>query len=418
MVEADRSSLSRLAFAAIFATTLITAIGNTGLISVMPAIGRELRIPDSLVASIFSLSALLWAVASPTWARLSDRKGRKPFLLLGLLGFVASMTGCGLIVAAGARQLAAPLAIFAAFFVVRSSYGLFGSASATASQAYIAERTQGRQRVRSLAAMSGALNLGTIVGPAVAPFLIFPPAGLAGPMFVFALGAAVILAIVLLAVPREPGRSLPEHAVDARQVTLAVWRQPAVRPFLVYGLVVCSAQAANTYSLGFLVIDQLGLRPVDAQRAIGLAMVAGAVAGLVAQWGLVSLCGLKPRQMLRAGAALAFAGNALIALLSGYELVVAGFAAANFGYGLARPGFAAGASLAADDAQQGSVAGAVSSIAGISIVLPPIVAVALYEIMPRLPFALIAAALLMLFVYALMHPTLSATASENSRIVS
>ena len=34
--------LSRIAFASLFATTLATAIGNTGLISVIPTVGREI----------------------------------------------------------------------------------------------------------------------------------------------------------------------------------------------------------------------------------------------------------------------------------------------------------------------------------------------------------------------------------------
>jgi len=48
---------------------VITAAGNTGMQSVLPAIGRESRIPDPLIAAVFSLSALLWAIFSPVWAQ-------------------------------------------------------------------------------------------------------------------------------------------------------------------------------------------------------------------------------------------------------------------------------------------------------------------------------------------------------------
>ncbi len=56
-------------FAIIFGVSLVTAMGNTGMISVLPAIGRSIGIPDPMVAAIFSLSALLWAFSSPFWAR-------------------------------------------------------------------------------------------------------------------------------------------------------------------------------------------------------------------------------------------------------------------------------------------------------------------------------------------------------------
>ena len=63
---------------------MAVAAGNSGLQSVLPAIGREIHIPDPLVAGIFSLSALLWTVSAPVWARASDRHGRKPLIALGL----------------------------------------------------------------------------------------------------------------------------------------------------------------------------------------------------------------------------------------------------------------------------------------------------------------------------------------------
>src|SRR5690606_503288 len=85
-----------------------------------------------------------------------------------------------------------------------------------------------------------------------------------------------------------------------------------VRPFLLYGFAMSSAQAANTYTLGFVVIDHLGRPPVEAQGAIGAAMVAGALASLVAQWGLIGVAGMMPRAAMRWGALLVLAGNAAL----------------------------------------------------------------------------------------------------------
>ncbi len=52
-----QSTLPKRAFAIIFCSSVATAIGNTGLISVLPLIGRSLAIPDEMVVAIFSLSA-------------------------------------------------------------------------------------------------------------------------------------------------------------------------------------------------------------------------------------------------------------------------------------------------------------------------------------------------------------------------
>lgn len=404
----EGSVLTPMAFTALLGTTLATAIGNTGLISVMPAVGRELGIPDFLVAGIFSLSALMWAIASPYWARRSDQTGRKPYILVGLCGFFFSMLGCGLVFLAGVAALMPPLLLFIAFLVVRSSYGVFGSAAATATQAYVAEHSEGAARVRAVAGLAGALSLGTVLGPALAPFLILPPAGLASPMFLFGLGGVALLLFVALVLPRDRAGgatgAAPENAATA-----SIWREAAVRPFLVYAFILSSAQAANTYTLGFLVIDRLGLEPAAAQGAIGAAMVACAIASLAAQWGLIVPLKLMPHTLLRWGGGLALLGNALVIVLPGYVSLVIAYAIASLGYGLARPGFTAGASLAAVSSRQGAVAGAISSIAGASIVVPPVIAVALYQLDRAAPFLLLVALLLGLCAYAGFSPALART---------
>src|SRR5258706_8764915 len=87
----SESTLPKRAVAIIIGVSAATALGNTGLISVLPAIGRSIGIPDEMVVAIFSLSAIMWAVASPFWARASDRFGRKPLMMSGLAGFMVSM---------------------------------------------------------------------------------------------------------------------------------------------------------------------------------------------------------------------------------------------------------------------------------------------------------------------------------------
>ena len=187
------TSMSRRATAIIFGVSIVTAVGNTGMQSVLPAIGRQIGFKDYLVAAIFSLSALLWGFSSPFWAKQSDRKGRKPLMVVGLAGFMVSMICCGLVVAAGVRHMAAPIIIFVLFLLSRALFGLFGSAANPATQAYVAERTDREHRTDAMAGLAGAFGLGTIIGPAVAPLFILglnssssgsanlPPASLTGP---------------------------------------------------------------------------------------------------------------------------------------------------------------------------------------------------------------------------------------------
>jgi MFS family permease len=398
--------LSRETFLAIGSVMLVSSIGSTGLMSVMPVIGREIGIADHLVAAVFSLSALLWAVASPRWARLSDRWGRKPLILLGIGGVILSMVGCGVTVVAGLSGLIGPIMAFLALLLMRSTYGLLGSASATAGQAYVADRTGGQQRVKSLSALSGTSNMGSILGPAIAPFLIIWPFGLAGPLFAFAFLGCLTAVIVWWAVPSDRHAALSPARPLPAMIETRVWRDPQIRPFLIYGIVVASMQAFNTYTLGFLVIDSLGQGPAAAQTSIGQTLVCGAVAGLIAQWGIIGMGGMRPRAMLRLGALLAGAGNVALLIHTTFAVLLIAFFVISLGYGLARSGYAAGAFLSARHDRQASVAGAVSTITGASIVLPPIMAALLYQLSPGFPAAIAAASMAGLLIYAVRKPVL------------
>ncbi len=169
-----------------------------------------------MVVAIFSLSAILWACSSPFWAKASDRYGRKPMMMVGLSGFMVSMTVCGVVVSAGLRHMAAPMAIFGALLLGRALFGLFGAASNPANQAYVADHTPREARTQAMASLAGAFGLGTVFGPFLAPYFVYPVIGIAGPLFTFAAIAAVMLVVVWRFLPesRRPSGAFGEEDAD------------------------------------------------------------------------------------------------------------------------------------------------------------------------------------------------------------
>ena len=393
------------AFAILFSVSLIAAAGNMALQSVLPAIGREFRLSDTLVAGAFAISALMWTVASPFWARLSDTLGRKRVMMIGLAGFVASMSGFGLAATSGLEQwLGAGLA-FILMGVARTIYGVFGSAAPIASQAYVADRTSPEQRTQAMSLLASAQGLGTVIGPALAPFFVLPMIGLAGPMYAFALFGLVVLVIVWRKLPSGEVVRIPSPSGHRGDAGKGLWKDPRVRGYLLYGLFVTGAQAANISVLGFHIIDELsatGIAVREAQPFIGIAMLAGAAATLMVQWGLIPLLRLQPADLMRWGAALALVGNLMSIASPGYYGVVVGYAVVSMGIGFARPGFTAGSSLSVEPHEQGAIAGLMMSLAGLSFLAPPVIGVALYELAEPAPFIanaiLLAAATALCFI--------------------
>jgi hypothetical protein len=99
---------------------------------------------------------------------------------------------------------------------------------------------------------------------------------------------------------------------------------------------------------------------------------------------------LDPRQLVLWGALLSAAGSLAIGLATGMYGITLGFALASLGFGLFRPGFTSGASLAVSRAEQNAVAGMVTSVNGVAFIAAPALGVALYGAAKPLPFLLVA----------------------------
>jgi MFS family permease len=408
-------------FGILFLVMLTTGAGNTALQSVLPSLGRKLGVPDSLIAAAFSVSAMLWVICAPYWARRSDRQGRRGMVLLGAAGFSVSVFLVGLSLSAGINGLIGPYTTMAAVISARLIYGTFGSAAPPAAQAMVALRTTRETRVKALTMLGSAFGLGTILGPALAPYMVLPGVGLAGPAYVFAVLGSVVFALAYRYLPRDDeglvghgvsvsypsiggapaGASIKGAAEDPSQANLP-YRDKRIWPWILTGLASGHAQAMTGAAMAFLVIDRLHLNAGDTatQQAIGLVLMTGAGASLLVQWGIIPLFSMTPRVMILIGLVIAAAGLALTAIaVSLYSIAIA-FACSCIGFGFVRPGFTAGASLAVDRSLQGAVAGRVTSVNGASFVVGPSLGVGLYELWHPLPYLVAAVAMILLIPFA------------------
>ena len=424
---ASRKAIPRGRMALLFAVMLTTAAGNTAMQSVMPSIGTALEIDDVWISLAYSWSALLWVVCAPLWAERSDRRGRKAMMALGMIGFITSMALCGLALWLGLVGVLGGTAALIAFAIARSLYGGFGSAAPPAVQAYVASRTPRSERTQALSLIASSFGLGTVIGPALAPLMVLPFVGLTGPFIIFALiGLATLITLRLRLPNDEPQFAARGQTYDAPYAGGATsshereeededededeeavephklrWFEPRLRPWVTVGLLGGHAQAMVLGIISFLVLDRLGLRatPAEGTGPIGLVLMCGAIATLLAQWGLIPRLDLGPRAATLSGIVIAAIGVLYLGVADDLHAIALAYAIASLGFGLFRPGSTAGTSLAVTRAEQGQASGITASVAGASFIYAPALGVWLYNHSDWLGFGLIVALCIAVFVY-------------------
>lgn len=393
----------RGAFSLLFASLLAIGAGNTMLIAaVIPILTRQLEMPDWTAGAIFSLSAAVWTFCSPYWGRKSSEWGRRPVIAIGMLGYSVSMGLLGLVAWLALEGYIQGVAFtLIGLLAARSIFGLIGSGTSPAAQAYVADRTSPEQRTQEIASVTAGFSVGTVAGPAFAA-TISAAFGLLSPVF-FACGLAAIMSFLVYkklpenTPPQKPDDPKPKNLPGAK----GLWRNPKVLPFLIYAVGLSLVTGVLTQSFIFAVIDKLGVEGVEANQFTAPAFMMGAVGTLLAQLVLIPRLHLSNRGFMMTGALLLATGALMIIPTRAFAVLVTAQFLIGLGQGLSRPGFSSGASLAVGPALQGNVAGLVIAANGMGFIVSPFFGPFLYEFVhPALPFALAAVLLICLSAFA------------------
>ncbi|RJX41071.1 MFS transporter [Paenibacillus pinisoli] len=141
---------------------MITFIGFGIIIPVMPEIiqAADPKSAEIHTGRMLALYSLVSFILSPVWGTWSDRIGRRPIILTGLIGFSASFLLFGL---AGDN--------LTLMYVSRALGGLFSGAVASVIVAYVADITPPEQRTKGMGLVGMSIGLGFTLGPGVGGLL-------------------------------------------------------------------------------------------------------------------------------------------------------------------------------------------------------------------------------------------------------
>jgi multidrug resistance protein len=342
-------------FAALTAFVLMLGLGV--LFPVLPFLTRELGISDANAGWLLASYPLASFVASPLWGRFSSARGRKPALVIGLVGYAIGfiLFGFG--------------ETFAQLLGARVLGGLVSAAALPALFAYVADVTTSEQRSSGMGAIGAGIGLGVTFGPLIG-WLTYEAFGLRAPYFVSgAIGLANALAVAL-ALPESlsaEARATRDRDQTAR-VSLARLALP-LAPFLACGFLTSTARMAVDTTLGFYAQSALGATP---RGVAGVLFVMGITSALVQGGVLRALAGrVSDFQLFVAGCALMSAGLAAFGVASSWAGVYGAGIPVAIGFALLSPTLSALLSRAAEGAQ-GEAQGLAGSATSLSRVIAPV----------------------------------------------
>lgn len=150
MSASNRKNLIILAF-----TLVVVTLGFGVVMPIIPFFMEQLGAGGTELGLLVASYAVMRLIFGPIWGSLSDRVGRKPILMIGVLGYGITMVGFG---------MATKLWMM---FAARILSGVLSSATSPTTMAYIGDSTSEEDRGGGMGILGAAGGLGTIFGPAL-----------------------------------------------------------------------------------------------------------------------------------------------------------------------------------------------------------------------------------------------------------
>jgi DHA1 family tetracycline resistance protein-like MFS transporter len=336
----------------------IDLVGFGIVIPILP-LYAEMFGPSPMVFGLLMASySAMQFVSSPILGRLSDHFGRKPVLLVSLVG-----TAVGYVMFAFAGSLAV-------LFASRILDGISGGNISTA-QAVIADITDEKDRAKGMGIIGAAFGLGFILGPGIAALLVDIAPWLPG--MAAAVTSMVAFLLVLFVLPETLDESTRtkarRHPFTIGSLRQALGAHPLVG--LCFAIVLLVIFAFSNFETTFaqFATSRLAL----GMSQIGWVFVFAGVLGAVVQGGLVGRLAVRfgEARLMVVGAVLACLGAGAVPYTSSLVSLLPVLAVLALGQGLVSPSLSSLTSKLVHPDEVGGVMGVYQSFSSLGRILGP-----------------------------------------------
>ncbi len=263
---------SRVNLIILFFTLVVVMMGFGMVIPILPFYVESFGAGGSALGLLMAEYALAQFIFAPIWGELSDRFGRKPILLVGVLGNALAQLLFGL-----SSQLWM-------LYVARGLAGMLSSATLPTAMAYISDSTSEEERGGGMGMVGGAMGIGMVIGPGVGGWLAGESLSL--PFFIAAALSALALVLIYLILPESlpaAERSAERGAVHGPQLG-ELWRAlfGPIGILLALSFVVSFGLTNFEGIFGMYALEKFGYGP----QRVGIVLMGIGITSAVAQMAL------------------------------------------------------------------------------------------------------------------------------------
>ena len=359
---------NKKALPVLFLVMFFVMVGFGIIIPVLPFYAEDLGASPFELGLLMAVYSLMQLLFSPFWGRVSDRIGRKPVLILGIIGLSFSF-----FLMAIAQKLWV-------LFAARIIGGLLSSANMPATMAYVADTTSPENRSKGMGIIGAAVGLGFIFGPAIGG--IFSAKSLSLPFYVAGFSSLFTLLLVVFLLKESLQKDPAAMEESAKQSRWSHFQGTNAFLFILQFFVSVSLAGLEA-TFAYFTAERAGL----GTKEIGYIFMIMGLVGAVVQGGLLGPLVKKfgEGKIIQSGIILSAAGFFLLLFVDSFFTAALYLSVFGIGNSVIRPAVSALLTKASNTGH-GTVTGLLSSVDSLGRIIGPPLGGMLFSIHLNLPY--------------------------------
>lgn len=342
-------------------------VGFGIIIPVLPFYAKQMGASPLQLGLLMAVYSFMQLLFSPMWGRISDRIGRKPVMMIGILGLALSFF------------LMAISSALSMLFFARIIGGILSAANMPTVMAYVADITTDEDRGKGMGIIGASVGLGFIMGPAIGG--IFSKTSLSLP-FYLAGGSSLLTFFLVALVLKESLQIKPDQQSTAQVPMKQVLHGPS-KILYALQLFVSLSLAGLEATFAYFAAQKANIGTVQ----LGYLFMIMGLAGAIVQGGLVGKLTKKYGEefVIQMGIAISAIGFGLILFINSFATAAIFLTIFGIGNGVIRPSVSALLTKISTTGH-GSTTGLLSSVDSLGRIIGPPLGGWLFSIAIGLPY--------------------------------